>query len=214
MKQKATHIRLVLIPAGKTEWNGQDRLQGSADLPLSTAGVEQVSQWIEQLVPLNIEHIHSSPLDPAAETAKLIAKAFKIKWRSLKDLDEANLGLWQGMGLAEFKQKHPKVYKQWLEQPDGVTPPDGESLKTVRERLERALAKLVAGSKAQCTAVVLGELALGLTRLLREDRGMDAFWELTKEPPTWHEYLIEYDNRDDIALDRAEQGDDSGSVER
>lgn len=181
---------LVLIGAGKTEWNGQDRIQGNADLPLSAEGEKQVNSLIDQLRELNIEFIYSCPTGPSAQTAKLIAKGLKIKRRSDHDLTEVSLGLWQGMPLADLKQKHPKVYKQWLEQPEIVVPPEGESLKNARDRLKGSLEKIIKRNPGRCIAVVLGDISLAVTRQGRENWEMAEIWQRMKEPLTWHRYEI------------------------
>jgi len=211
MRQKSDQTRLVLIPAGKTDWTGQDRLQGDADLPLSAEGIEQINEWVEQLKSLNINTIYSCRTDPPAATAKLIAKALKLKWRSDGNLAEVHLGLWQGMHRDEIKQKHPKVYKQWCERPDSVIPPEGESLKAARDRLEKSLAKLIKSNRARCVAVVLGEISLALARLDREHRDVAELGKLIKEPLTWHEYLIEYVEGRNAPSSDQEGGPESGS---
>ncbi len=47
-------------------------------------------------------------------------------------MQNLNLGLWQGMQVAEVRHKQPKVYRQWQEQPENVCPPDGEMIEQGR----------------------------------------------------------------------------------
>ena len=104
---------------------------------------------------------------------------------------EIDLGLWQGMTLSEIKLRHPRVYKQWLEKPDSVTPPEGEGLAQAGKRLDQTIVRILRKNKEMTIGVVLGPFALALARLSREGRSIDEVWNLMKEPVTWHKYLIE-----------------------
>jgi broad specificity phosphatase PhoE len=183
--------RLILIPAGRTCWEDDERLVGNADLPLCTEGVERVKRWAGQLRETGLEVLFSVPGGAGEETARLIAETIRLRPRQDKELAEINLGLWQGLSLSEVRTRHPKVYKQWLETPDRVTPPEGERLVAAQERLEACLRKLTKKYQGHCLGVVLGGISLTLVRLSREGKNLSDFWNLMKEPLTWHEYLIE-----------------------
>ncbi|MFA5865811.1 MAG: histidine phosphatase family protein [Phycisphaerae bacterium] len=182
--------RLILIPAGPSCWEMENRLVGNADLPVCPESFDQVNRWAEQLKSTGINILYSGPSGPAQETARMIAGALRVRHRTEKDLSEANLGLWQGMFLEEIKRRHPKVYRQWLDQPDSVTPPEGERMVRVQERLERCVSRMVKKHQGQIVGVVLGQIALSVARISREKRTITAVWQLVKEPLTWHEYVI------------------------
>lgn len=196
MKQQARYTRLILVPTAQTRWSGGDRIQGNLDLPLSDEGLQQARTWADELDSLRIDALYSPKTGPAAETAKVITKALRIKPRVSADLAEVNLGLWQGMHTDELQKKSVKVYRQWLERPDQVSPPEGESLPDARKRIEKAIGKTLDANRAGCVAVVLGNLAMNLARLAREDKPVTELWTLMKDPLTWHEYLIQYRNVD------------------
>jgi len=206
MARTSDYVTLVLIPAGKTDWSGQDRIQGSADLPLSSEGTEQVKSWIKALSGLGIAAIYSAKSGPAAETAQLIAKAIRVKSRWKDELSEINLGLWQGMQISELRDKQRKVYKQWQDQPELIVPPSGESLSAGQDRLEHALAGLINNDQSSCLAVVLGELSLALARRVREGRQMREIWDLFGQQATWHRYSIKRSRAETAAEDKAGQG--------
>jgi phosphoserine phosphatase len=134
--------------------------------------------------------LFSGPGSPAEETARKISGILRIRHRMEKDLAEANLGLWQGMFSADIRQRQPKVFKQWQEQPDSVTPPDGERLAAAQERIEYCIGVIVKKHTEMKIGVVLGPLGLTLARIAREGKTVNDIWDLMKEPLTWHEYVI------------------------
>lgn len=182
---------LILVPRGQTCWEKEDRLVGSADLPLSSEGLEQVDRWGEQLKSVGLDIVFSASGGPAEQTARMIADACHVRARQEVNLMEIDLGLWQGMTLSEIKSRHPRVYKQWLEKPDSVTPPEGEGLAQAGKRLDQTIVRILRKNKEMTIGVVLGPFALALARLSREGRSIDEVWNLMKEPVTWHKYLIE-----------------------
>lgn len=182
--------RVILIPAGKTDWSDQDRIQGDVNLPLSKEGATIVDAWVEQLACLEMGVIYSGKMDPCAETATRIGKALKLKVRRNDNLEEVHLGLWQGMQKADLQQKQPSVYKQWGDNPETVVPPRGESFVAARDRIEESLAEIVKRNKTRCFGVVLGHLSLALVRAQRDQGGIAGVWDVLKEELTWHEYVL------------------------
>jgi broad specificity phosphatase PhoE len=191
---------LILIPRGQTCWEKEDRLVGSADLPLSSEGLEQVDRWGEQLKTIGIDILFSAVGGPTEQTARMLAGACHVRARIEPCLTEVDLGLWQGMAVADVKLRHPRVYKQWIEKPDSVTPPEGESLASAMDRIDQCVARIVRKNKEMRIGVVIGPFALALARLSREGRQIGEVWNLMKEPLTWHKYLVENncDDSDDL----------------
>lgn len=137
--------RLILIRPGCTEFDEQQRIQGSLDLPLSDRGEEQLRQLLADMADVEIDVVYSSPTEPAFTTAEQLADRHGVQCRVIPQLANVDQGLWQGLQLEELRRKQPRVYKQLLEDPCLVCPPEGESLTNalarVREGLERPLKK-------------------------------------------------------------------------
>ncbi|MDC0937175.1 histidine phosphatase family protein [Pirellulales bacterium] len=175
---------LVLIRAGESEYDGQGRIQGALDVPLSAAGSRQATEASVQLkaAPLKIAAVYAGPSSSVTETAAIIGKALDLKPRTLDLLANIDHGLWQGMLLDDVKAKQPKVFKKWRESPDAVCPPEGESLAVVRQRLQKALAKLRKKHKSSMVALVLpGPLTRVMQSVLWEKPAGD-LWE--SPPPS------------------------------
>ena len=133
-------VRLVVRP-GETEFDGQSRIQGSLDLPLTDLGRQQVSEIVEQLRREAFDVIYTSPTEPAASTAEIIGQALGVPVKIVDGLANLHQGLWQGLPLEEIRRKHPRVYKQWEEDPESVCAPNGEECEEAQERVEQALKK-------------------------------------------------------------------------
>src|SRR5688572_13413557 len=121
-------VHLVLIRPGSTDYDLQGRIQGTLDIPLSEQGRQEADQAVEKLRDRSLKTLYCAPCQSAAETARIIGQALRIKVKPLDFLRNLNQGLWQGMLVDEVKLKQPKVYREWKEHPENVCPPDGEML--------------------------------------------------------------------------------------
>lgn len=154
----------IVIRPGETEFDREDRIQGSLDLPLTPDGRRQVADVIDQLRSEPLDVIYASPSQPARATAELISDALGVPLKELDGLANMDQGLWQGMLLSDLKRKHPRVYKQWQDSPESVCPPAGETCEVVAERVARALRKPM--KKGGTFAVVVSEPLASLVSAL------------------------------------------------
>ncbi len=179
-------INILLIRAGKTEYDCQNRIQGTLDLPLSEEGWQQVAGLAEELHQYEVEAIYSGPDQASQQTAELVSVGMQQKVKTNKNLHNLDLGLWQGMLVEDVKNKQPKVYKQWVEHPETVCPPEGESLVAAEERLQTALDKIEKKHKSGTVALVLAEpLASLLCHLVRHDDFGNLWQTCCKTRPAW-----------------------------
>lgn len=183
--------RLILIPAGKTDWADQRRVQGDMDLPLNEEGITQAQQWSSELAGSGISVLYCGTTGPTRETAERIGKALKLKPKHDEELDEVNLGLWQGMRVEEIQQKHPSVFKLWMHHPEQVEPPSGESLGTGRDRVERAIERIVQKNRPKSVGIVLGRISFALVIAHREGGQPGRVWEILKQSFGWKELPLD-----------------------
>ena len=66
-------MTFAFIRHGQTDWNRDDQLQGSSDIPLNAEGREQAHEAAGILADGGWEVVVSSPLRRARETATIIA---------------------------------------------------------------------------------------------------------------------------------------------
>jgi broad specificity phosphatase PhoE len=157
-------LQLVLIRPGSTDYDVQERILGSLDIPLNERGLAEVAATVEQVRDKGMEMIFSPVSQPSLQTAEVIAKALQIKLKKIERLENLNQGLWQGMLVEDVRHKQPKVYRQWQEQPENVCPPEGEMLGQADERVRNAIVKLLKRRKEGVIGLVLPEPLLSLAR--------------------------------------------------
>jgi broad specificity phosphatase PhoE len=157
-------FQIVLIRPGSTDYDVQERIMGSLDIPLNEKGLAEAAETARQLCNKGIEIVFSPVPQPSLQTAQVIAKALGVKVKKIARLDNHNQGLWQGMLVDDVRHKQPKVYRQWQEQPEHVCPPEGEMLGDADERVRTALARLLKRRKEGVIGLVLPEPLLSLVR--------------------------------------------------
>lgn len=150
-----------LVRAGSSDWDEAGRVSGASDLPLCEAGRAEVEGILTRVNGEGLSLIVSGPDEASIATADLLSKSKGGRVKVSEDLGEISLGLWEGLLTSDLESRYPKVWKQWLENPDSVVAPEGESLSESEHRLTEALARMLEKSKGP-VAVVLRPLAFGL----------------------------------------------------
>jgi broad specificity phosphatase PhoE len=160
--------RVLLIHAGPTPWDEEDRVSGNHPLPLTELGHQKVQHIIAEIAhPVTGIYRHKKN-DACNEVAALLTEKFKIKPRDSALLDEMNLGLWQGLTRSDLKFRYPKVVEQWKDNPLAVQPPEGETVPQAIERLGDGLKRILRRNRGITIALPLRPIAmqimLGLLR--------------------------------------------------
>jgi probable phosphoglycerate mutase len=175
-------LQMVLIRPGSTDYDVQQRIQGSLDIPLNEQGIAEAAQTVELLRDRGLEVLYAPISQPARQTAEIIAKALGIKLKKIERLVNHRQGLWEGMLVEDVRHKQPKVYRQWQEQPENVCPPEGEMLGQADERVRSALLKLWKRRKKGVSGLVLPEPLLSLARRFITHGELGDLWKA----PTSH----------------------------
>ena len=142
-KSQIIMTRIILVRHGQTAWNvgagAVERFRGQIDLPLNDTGLAQARALAEQLADHPITAVYSSPLKRAMGTAQPTAQQLGLPVQPLPGIIDINYGDWQGLSPVEVAQAYPDLYPRWLETPQRVKFPHGESLRQVRLRGMAAL---------------------------------------------------------------------------
>lgn len=138
-------MKLIFIRHGQTDWNVQGKIQGSYDSELNDTGIKQAMKLSEKLLSLNYKFskIYSSPQKRALKTAEILSKSCNVDYISLKDLQEMNMGKWEGLSWKEVEEKYPNEYKEWYLNRRYTKTPDGESYQDMLERVLKAINKII-----------------------------------------------------------------------
>jgi len=131
--------RLILVRHGQTLWNASGKHQGHLDSPLTELGIEQAEALARRLKELPIDHVYSSDLQRASETAAILVRHHGIPVHKDLRLRERNLGIFQSLTREEFRLQHPEAYHEYMHGGPDFVIPNGESF---RQRTELACACL------------------------------------------------------------------------
>lgn len=179
---RPTH--LLLVRHGESEANRQGVWQGSSDGTLSPTGHLQARQVAERVAAWDppVQHLYSSPLRRAMETAQPIAQRLGLQVALHPDLREIDLGQVSGLSLEEFAARFPDHYARWQDRENlDFTWPEGEQRQAFFCRVSRAVEEIVGRHPGEVIAVVAhgGTIRAALAGLLG-----------SKGPPWWS-YKVE-----------------------
>jgi len=146
--------RILAIRHGETAWNRDARIQGQIDIPLNDTGLWQAERTAAALSDEPIDALYASDLSRARQTADAIARLRGLTLRLHPGLRERSFGAFQGRTWTELEQEHPDVVRAWKARVPDFAPPGGESLLTLRERVEGTFAELAARHPGGQIAVV------------------------------------------------------------
>jgi broad specificity phosphatase PhoE len=147
--------RLLLIHAGPTPWDVENRVVGAHGLPLTSDAVAAAKSLVEAL-PDGVTAIYLSKANEAClQVGKMLAARFNLRLRDRPELAEMNLGLWQGLTRDELARRYPTVIPQWQEAPLTVRPPEGESLEDAVNRVRPGLDKILRRNRGGGTVVLV-----------------------------------------------------------
>lgn len=127
-------VEIILIRHGETEWNATETFRGRADVALNENGLKQAELLGEYLHEEKIKVVYSSPLRRAVRTAEAIAGHHRLSVTIAENLNDIDCGEWEGLTLKEVKEKFSETYQDWVDTPEQVRIPGGESLNDVRDR--------------------------------------------------------------------------------
>lgn len=160
--------RIYLIRHGLTIWNNEKRYQGHTDVKLSKEGIEQALAVQRRLASVKFEAVFSSDLSRAYETAKIVAEPHGLEVNVTPGIKEMNFGVWEGLTFPDLERKYPDLVKIWMERPQDLFIPQGESFLIVRERAQKTIANILKEYPLGNLAIVShgGTIAAVLTGLL------------------------------------------------
>jgi broad specificity phosphatase PhoE len=126
---------IILVRHGETDFNASGIFRGRADAPLNENGRRQAALLGEYLSNEKLSVIYSSPLIRAVKTAEAIAGHHRLGVNIADSLNDIDCGEWQGLSLNEVQARDEETYRDWLDTPEQVRIPGGESLQEVQDRV-------------------------------------------------------------------------------
>jgi broad specificity phosphatase PhoE len=125
---------IVIVRHGETELNTAGVFRGRTDVALNARGLEQAAAVAEALADPPVAAVYASPMVRALDTARAIASKHGLEPIVDPAFNNIDLGEWQGGWKEQVQRDYPELWRLWLEDPDSLRIPGGETLAQVRER--------------------------------------------------------------------------------
>ncbi|QEH38172.1 Phosphoserine phosphatase 1 [Aquisphaera giovannonii] len=158
----ASMAQVLLIRPGATIYDEQNRVQGILDIPLSEGGRARVSRLAEELAGTPdgeaITALYCGPGESVMRSAEIIGRALGLRPRRIDELRNLDQGLWQGLQVEEIKRRNTKLFRQWIEDPRTICPPQGETVEDALDRVKAAFRPLIRRHQdGELIGLVVGE---------------------------------------------------------
>lgn len=127
-------MRLFLVRHGQTSANESGLFYGSTDLPLTDRGIEQGRQVGDYLAAVRFGQIHTSLLQRAQQTARLVVPDGIITSSDAR-LNEMHFGNWEMRHHSSIAEEEPQAWQSWVDDWQNVTPGGGEPFSRFAERV-------------------------------------------------------------------------------
>ena len=141
-------VELLFIRHGETDWNRQQRFQGQIDVPLNATGEQQAARLAQRLAAEKHDQLFSSDLQRARQTAAPLAATWQMQPVVMAGLREQSFGVLEGLDVPTIQERHPDLWRLWLQQDADFAPPGGESQRQFHSRVVGAVKDLAASASA------------------------------------------------------------------
>jgi broad specificity phosphatase PhoE len=153
--------QVILIRPGATLYDEQNRVQGVLDIPLSERGSGEVVRMAKEIASSlgasTLAALYSGPGENAFRTAEIVGKVIGVRPKRINDFRNLDHGLWQGLQIDEIKRRNTRLFRQWLEDPATICPPQGETVERAMERIKSAFRPLLRRHHDEAIGLVVGE---------------------------------------------------------
>lgn len=149
------------------------------DIELSETGLKQAEAVAGALKAVKIDAIYSSPLKRSFVTAQMIAAHHHGEIIDEPAFNEIDHGFWEGLTVEEVNKEFGHLYQSWLQTPQKVKMPEGESLDEVRVRAINTFKKILAKHKDGETILIVAHDAINKMILLHAlNLDNSHFWQI------------------------------------
>ena len=153
---------------------------------LSKAGLEQALRWANELAGREFSSVYCGDEPTSRQTGRALAEMAEVRLRPMEDLQEVDVGLWEGLTDSQIEARFPKLHRCWVTDPVSVCPPQGEPVKEAASRLDKAVRTIARKHKGGTVAVILGPIALAVVRSQLGDEAPEGLHGLRSDRPVWY----------------------------
>lgn len=179
-------LNIYLTRHGETQWNIENRLQGSKNSQLTDKGIEHAIMLGDRLRNIDFSAIYTSPLERALQTANYIKSDKDVPIYTIENLKEMNFGDWEGKTKDEIEavDNYKNEYHNFWHIPQMYNhkPHNGEGLITFKRRVEEVLSKVISSNSDGNILIVTHAVVIKAILSFTMDISTDKMWD----PPFIH----------------------------
>jgi alpha-ribazole phosphatase len=165
-ESRAQETVLWLLRHPEPEGAAAGRCYGSLDFKLSDVGIRHAECIASALAGEPVAAIYTSPRQRCQQAAQILAASRSCPVEILDALRELDFGEFEGRSYEEVAQRHPGLYRQWMEHPTDIRFPGGESFAEMSGRVIQAAKELRARHAGHTIVLVTHG---GVNRILLAD---------------------------------------------
>jgi probable phosphoglycerate mutase len=201
-----TRTLICLARHGETNWNLERRFQGQLDIALNYKGRLQARALARELSGVHFDHIYSSDLQRAVDTAAPHAALRGLSVHKRPELREKHDGVWHGLSHPEVEARYPEEYRHYLARRADYAAPGGESLMRFAARVRAGLTKIAEAHPGETLLIVAHAGALDIAWRMAAGKRLDETREypVFNAAPNW----IAYENGAWSLVDWARERED------
>jgi broad specificity phosphatase PhoE len=126
----------------------------------------------------------------ASETAGYLAAKFNLPVHTDTRLREIHQGAWQGLKISEIQSNYRSRFQSREKSPLQVSPPGGETVLQVGERLISFLEDIIPTHPQETVAVASHGFVMALLHILLNHEPFENLWQAIPQSGAWLEYQV------------------------
>ncbi len=192
-------MELILVRHGETDGNLKRQYIGRTDVPLNETGKSQAERVRGQVAEYPVKRVLHSPYQRTLETAEIVMQGRTAEWLADERLAELDFGAWEALTYSEVEMLDRDRLWAWYDDPYGVTPPRGESLDDLDQRVGAWLAEVTERAEQGADGALLVVAHGGTLRWLLAKYVLQEEWK-------FHSLRLEPGGLVVLAYQRGERG--------
>ena len=137
---------IIMVRHGQARNNVERKLAGRMDgVPLTPEGVRQAQHAARMLASAGVSAIYSSPIERAAETARMISEECGVPVVVDERLTEIDMGKFTGMTFEEVVSGHDDIFAKFYGGDVEIAHKGVETFEQVRRRVTGIVSEVLSG---------------------------------------------------------------------
>ncbi|UOY92309.1 histidine phosphatase family protein [Ectobacillus sp. JY-23] len=196
-------LTLYITRHGETEWNVQKRMQGWLDSELTDKGINHAKSLGVRLKDIDFTAVYTSTSGRTQLTAKLICEGKDVPTIHDENLQEINVGDWEGKTHSDIQKHDPSEYDAFWNAPKQYKSVSGETFYEVWERALRALKRITKEQHTGNILIVTHSVVIKCLLAIFKNASIEQLWD----PPYIHDTSLTMVEVDEVGYRVLLEGD-------